>query len=86
MVAEQAIDEDDVAGPGFVDAQVDACANHTDAGRVDEQLVTGAAFDDLGVAGNDLHAGLPAVAAIVCATVRSVSTGRPSSIMTAHDR
>src|SRR3989440_11433373 len=58
VVTQQPVHEDDVTGSSFVDTQVDAFANHTNAGSVDEQLVTGPPFDNLGIARNYFYAGL----------------------------
>ena len=58
MVADGAVDDDAVAGPGLARRQRDAHRYHADAGGVDEDLVGGAATDHLGVAGDDPHAGL----------------------------
>ena len=44
MVAEQAVDQHDVAGARVMRAELDAFADHADAGRGEEQLVAGAAF------------------------------------------
>src|SRR5215510_3224985 len=52
VVAQQSIDEYDVARSGFVDAQVNAFTNHTYAGSVNKQLVTGSSFDNLRITSN----------------------------------
>src|SRR5215471_5831112 len=56
VITQKPIDEDSIARFRFVDAHVDACANDTHTGSVDEQLVAGAAFDHLGIAGNHSYA------------------------------
>ena len=81
MVAEQAIDEDHVARPA-VRRRGRRRADHADAGRVDEQLVAGAALHDLGVAGDDVHAGLARRARHGSAPPgAAMSTGSPSSMI-----
>ena len=56
MVAQHAVDQHHVAGSCAIGRQLDAGADHADAGGGDEQLVAGAALHDLGVAGDHLHA------------------------------
>ena len=58
MVAEQAIDQDDVPFPREMRAEIDAFSDDANSGRREEQLVASASVDDLGVAGDDLDARL----------------------------
>src|ERR1041385_9329765 len=58
VIAQQSIDEDRVSRLGLIDAEVYASADDTDAGSVNKQLVTGAAFDDFSIAGDDFYASL----------------------------
>ena len=53
MVADRAVDEDFIARPGGVAADLQVVLNDADAGGVDEELVPLAARNDLGVAGDD---------------------------------
>ena len=58
MVGHGAGENDPVARAGALAAYGDAFGNHADARRIDENLVGGAFGDDLGVTGDQLHAGL----------------------------
>ncbi len=58
VLAEAAVDQHRVARPAAPGPELDALADHADAGGVEEELVAGALVHDLGVAGDDLHAGL----------------------------
>ena len=57
--AEVAAQQDRVAGLDSGGRDFDALRHPADAGRVDENAVPLAAIDDLGVAGDDPHAGRP---------------------------
>ena len=58
MAAEVAVDEDGVAGLDALGRDFQGVLQDADAGGVDEQAVAFAFINDLGVAGDDLHAGL----------------------------
>jgi hypothetical protein len=82
MVAEMAVHDDGVAGPGVARRDVHTVRHDADAGGVDEQFVRRAAFDDLGVAGDDGDAGSCAGAS--CWATRRSTWRRPSSTITAQ--
>ena len=58
VVADVATENDLVAGTGTIGRDADVVLDDTDAGCGDEDLVAFAAVDDLGVAGDELYAGL----------------------------
>ena len=58
VVAEQAVDQNHVARPGAMGAEVDILADRADAGRRDEHLVARGLVHDFGVARDDLNPGL----------------------------
>ena len=75
-----------MASPGwtFCGAILQCVLDDADAGGVDEQAVAFAFVHDLGVAGDDLHAGTFCAASRMEETTRQrVSIGRPSSMMKA---
>ena len=57
VIAEVTAEQDEVAGAGVGGGEVDAGADASDAGGVDENAVALALFDHLGIAGDDLDAG-----------------------------
>ena len=58
VVAEKPVDQDRVAGTRKMRAERHAFADRANPRRGDEQLIASASVHDLGVAGDDLHAGI----------------------------
>ena len=85
VLADRTGDQHRVAGRHPVVAQVRAGRHHAHAGGDHEGAVGLAPRHDLGVPGDDLHPGLAAARAAPATNVRSSSTSRPSSRITAHD-
>ncbi len=58
VIADRAVDQDDVAGLGVAAANVAVVFDDADPGGIDKEFISFAARHDLGVAGDDLHPGL----------------------------
>jgi hypothetical protein len=66
-------------GRALAAEKVEAAGDGADAGGVDEDAVAFATFDDFGIAGDDLDAGVSAAWPMDSVMRRRSSSGRPSS-------
>ncbi len=78
MIAEDAIDDDRIAGTDLPGADVNTRGNDTDARGGDEHAIALAPFDDLGIPCHDADAG--AIRLLPPSRLRSAGEGRSRSL------
>ena len=83
VIADRPAQQHTIARPRLVGRETNARPHNPDARGIDENAVALAAFDHLGVAGDNGDAGSFAASASESATRPRVSNGKPSSMMNA---